>query len=823
MRPVQVSWAPVLWPASVLAAALVALVILLVSEPPQSASAATVIGAAKDNTLYEDSLGSTSNGAGSYIFVGNTGGGEHRRGVIAFDVAGNIPAGVTITSVSLELRMSRTKAGTETIELHRLLGDWGEGTSNADGQEGGGAPATSGDATWLHMFYDTAFWGTPGGDFTATVSASQAVGGNGSYSWSGTQMVADVQSWLDNPVTNFGWLVLGNETGSQTAKRFDSKDNGTAGNRPRLTIDFVSGTPSQTPAPTATPTPIPPTPSPTPQPFANPLSIPPVLTDANLNISIEEACLQILPGDCTNLWTFGGTFPGVTIKRPTGETTNVSFTNNLSVDVSVHNHGNHSDPVNDGRPDEYLIVPGGSRTYTYEHLEDGGDERGTGQFYHDHVMDFTARNVWYGLVGWYIIDDPADPVTLPSGAFDVPLLVADRQFDAQNQITYEFNPNGVTGDHFLVNGVYRPYYEVGDVMYRFRILNGANRRTFEFALSTGQPFTQVGTDSGLMSAPIDRTSMRLGPGERVDVVIDFAGLLGQTLILTDTRTGTDLMEFRVTQDLVEGSSIPGTLRILPDIGEPTVTRTFEFGMTDGHWTINGYRWDSNRIDAQPVLGTTEKWIIRNTSGTAHTFHLHDVDQQCISRNGGPCYAYEELKETWYLAGFEEIELKMKFSDHTGKYVFHCHMLEHEDDGMMAQFEVVEPATPTPSPTPTPTPTPTPSPTPTPTPTVTPTPSPTPSPVDTDGDGWADDLETYLGTDPNTGCGYTLGGDPASENWPPDMAESNSINIADVLAFQPVFGLSVPPASSRYDLAPNGSINIADVLALKPVFGQICTP
>ncbi|HEY5625470.1 MAG TPA: multicopper oxidase domain-containing protein, partial [Dehalococcoidia bacterium] len=619
---------------------------------------------------------------------------------------------------------------------------------------------------------------------------------------SSAQMVADVQSWLDSPSTNFGWVVVGNEVANQTAKRFDSKDHGTAGNRPRLTVDYTIGTPSATPTHTPTPTPPPPTPTPTPQPFTNPLYIPPVVTDANPSISIEEACLQILPGQCTNLWTYGGTFPGLTIRRPTGETTQVTFTNNLpTADMSVHNHGNHSSPNDDGRPQEFLIPPGGSNTYTYEHVEDGGNERGAPQFYHDHVMDLTARNVWNGLVGWYILDDAADPVSLPSGTFDVPLLVADRQFDAQNQIPYVFNANGVTGEHILLNGVYRPHFEVGDRQYRFRILNGANRRTFEFALSTGQSFKQIGTESGLMPAPIDRTSMRLGPGERVDVVIDFAGLFGQTLLLRDTRTGKDLMQFRVTQDLVDNSSIPATLRTLPDIGQPTVTRTFDFGMTDGHWTINGLRWDANRIDAQPVVGTTEKWIIRNTSGTAHTFHLHDVDQQCLTRNGGACLPYEQMKETWFLEGFEEIELKMKFSDHTGKYVFHCHMLEHEDDGMMAQFEVVAPPTPTPTPTPT----------------------PAPTPIDTDGDGFSDAAEAAIGTDPTDGCGFTAGAPSQSETWPPDLVENNTIDIFDVLALKPVFGTAVPPTSPRFDLVPNSQVDIFDVLSIKPMFGQSCTP
>ena len=139
--------------------------------------------------------------------------GELRRGVLAFDIAGHVPAGSTITAVSLSMNMSMTPLETaRTVELHKLLADWGEGTSHAPVEEGDGAPATPNDATWRHRFFDTIFWTNEGGDFSATVSASQSVGGIGQYTWSSAQMVADVQSWLDNPGSNFGWLVLGDET-----------------------------------------------------------------------------------------------------------------------------------------------------------------------------------------------------------------------------------------------------------------------------------------------------------------------------------------------------------------------------------------------------------------------------------------------------------------------------------------------------------------------------------------------------------------------------------------------------------------------------------
>jgi hypothetical protein len=209
-----------------------------------AAQVVTTLVASRDNTLIQNNTGAVSNGAGDHMFagrVGGTGGTSIRRGLLSFDVAGGIPAGSTITSVRLTLNMSRSIiAGEQTIQLRRVLGDWGEGTSNAGGEEGQGAQSTANDATWVHRFFNTANWQTQGGDFAATASASLAVGGDGRYTWgSSAQMVADVQGWFNNPGTNFGWLLLGNEASAGTAKRFDTRENPTAANRPMLEITYT--------------------------------------------------------------------------------------------------------------------------------------------------------------------------------------------------------------------------------------------------------------------------------------------------------------------------------------------------------------------------------------------------------------------------------------------------------------------------------------------------------------------------------------------------------------------------------------------------------
>ena len=191
-----------------------------------------------DATLFEDSQGTLADGAGQYLFAGRTNQPKTRRALLTFAVADAIPAGATITDVTLRMNMSRTVSTTHAQSLHRVLAAWGEGSADGSGEEGGGALADAGSATWIHAFRDTALWQTPGGDYEAGASASTTVGAVGSYSWSSAGMSADVQAWLDNPATNFGWLLRGDESAPRTAKRFDSRQHATAANRPTLTIAF---------------------------------------------------------------------------------------------------------------------------------------------------------------------------------------------------------------------------------------------------------------------------------------------------------------------------------------------------------------------------------------------------------------------------------------------------------------------------------------------------------------------------------------------------------------------------------------------------------
>ena len=200
------------------------------------------IPASKDNTLYENPTGTLSNGAGAFLFAGRTNSGQTHRALLAFDVAGHVPAGAAIQSVRLTLNMSKTISGAQSIALHRVLADWGEGSSNATGEEGAGATATAGDATWLHTFFGTQLWENPGGDFSPTASATLSVNANGSYTWgSSTDMVSEVQAWLDAPASNFGWVLI-SAGGTGSAKRFDSRQNPNATSRPSLAVVYTTST-----------------------------------------------------------------------------------------------------------------------------------------------------------------------------------------------------------------------------------------------------------------------------------------------------------------------------------------------------------------------------------------------------------------------------------------------------------------------------------------------------------------------------------------------------------------------------------------------------
>jgi spore coat protein A len=430
--------------------------------------------------------------------------------------------------------------------------------------------------------------------------------------------------------------------------------------------------------------------------FATPLPIPQELTGSDITIHAAKTNVPILDGQATSMWTFNGTFPGPTIRRPAGAETRVTFVNDLPAatgDLTIHHHGEHAISADDGQPDDELIPPaGGQKTYTYDLRENGGPERGAFQWYHDHRLDVTGRNVWNGLAGMFIVDDPSEAaLNLPSGAYDVPMMIVDRDFDASNQLNYPILPpapnDALSGATYLVNGAVEPFMNVSGRKYRLRLLNASNSRVTTFSLTGGREMDQIATESGLLPAPIPRAEIELGPAERAEVVVDFAGAQGALLRLR--ADGKDILQFNVGPDVADPSSLPSSLRPLPDLGTPVKSRGFSLRQVETNWTIDGQTFDHLRTDAEPKIGTTEDWTFTGGSGT-HVVHIHGTDFRVMSRNGAPPPAWEQgLKETVVVHPKERVTVRLRFTDHLGAFVFHCHVLEHEDNGMMARYVVSE--------------------------------------------------------------------------------------------------------------------------------------
>jgi FtsP/CotA-like multicopper oxidase with cupredoxin domain/plastocyanin len=465
--------------------------------------------------------------------------------------------------------------------------------------------------------------------------------------------------------------------------------------------------------------------------FEQPLRIPPVVTDPHITLTAHQADVQVLPRrPSTTMLTYNGSWPGPTIRRPVGQRTTVTVVNALPPEVgslSLHLHGDHHSSADDGQPDSDLVAPSARKTYTFPLTDGGRAERAAFSFYHDHRMDLTGRNNWYGLQGMFITDDPAEKkLRLPEGAYDLPLLVADRSFDDAAQLTDPFpkptDPQTVTsgingpyappgdattGTRTLVNGVFQPYSVVATHRYRLRLLNASGFSSYDFRFSDGRPMVQVGNGSALLPTPVTRTDVLLGPAERADVVVDFGRDLGKKLVLesvarVDGRPGgigtptTPVMQFRVQKRVTDASAVPKSLMPLPALAlpsAPTMTWAFALAASGDHttWTINGKPYDHHRVDATVALGSVQRWLLVNTSPLTHYVHLHEEAWRTVSRNGRPPPPEEAgFQDVWRLDPGDTVEVAAKVTDYLGTFLIHCHMLDHEDHGMMATFAVVKP-------------------------------------------------------------------------------------------------------------------------------------
>lgn len=471
--------------------------------------------------------------------------------------------------------------------------------------------------------------------------------------------------------------------------------------------------------------------APAPRPFQAILRAIPVLqpvrTDSTTDyyeMTARPANARILPGLTTEIWGYNGMFPGPTIEARTGRRAVLRLSNALPVPLVNHLHGGHTPPDSDGYPTDLVLPPGGfpqPRVHdpmakicegVREHVYPNNQAAAT-LWYHDHRMDFTGPQLWRGLAGFYILRDDAEKrLPLPQGDKEVLLMISDRSFNEDGSLRYpSLDPSlrtrpgvaaaysgGVLGDVILVNGAPWPRFEVANTKYRFRVLNASNARRYELALDPnpagGPAFVQIGSDGGLLAAPFPHRTVKLAPAERFDLIVDFSKYaLGSTVVLAnraDSGPTGQIMRFDVTRRERDQSSIPPQLSsfTFPNPRDAIVRRTFNFsysGMGEG-WTINGKPFDPLRMDARPKLDTTEIWRLETDFN--HPLHVHLVQFQVLSHSGRPGLYDAGWKDTIDLGPGQTANILARFSGYRGRYVFHCHNVEHEDMAMMGNFEVV---------------------------------------------------------------------------------------------------------------------------------------
>jgi FtsP/CotA-like multicopper oxidase with cupredoxin domain len=422
------------------------------------------------------------------------------------------------------------------------------------------------------------------------------------------------------------------------------------------------------------------------------------------DLDIQSGETQFLDGPATATWGVNGTFLGPTIRAKRGEKVSFAVSNGLAEETSIHWHGMHLPAVMDGGPHQ-TVAPG----ETWNPQWTIGQPAAT-LWYHPHLHGKTADHAYRGVTGMFILDDEnSENLNLPSeyGVDDLPMIVQDRKFDGDNQFDASapfLSNGGVIGDEVLVNGTRGPYVDVTTRLVRLRLLNGSNSRLYNFGFSDNRPFQLIATDGGLLPEAWETDRLHLSPGERAEIVVAFEP--GETVELRSnpaefgfTGTGArtngaddrlDVIQFRAADTLADETEIPATLGTAPDVDTSDVAevRTFELSGRN----INGETMDMRRIDFAVREGTTEVWEVTNANGYLHNFHIHDVQFQVLDVDGDRPPPYlSGWKDTVQLVPDRQYRLAMRFSEYTDPnmpYMFHCHVVLHEDEGMMGQFVVL---------------------------------------------------------------------------------------------------------------------------------------
>lgn len=429
----------------------------------------------------------------------------------------------------------------------------------------------------------------------------------------------------------------------------------------------------------------------------NSLPIPTLLEDTNPDPNIDDFTLEpqegvtsFFEGTQTRTMGYNGSFLGPVIRAKKGDKVNIHIINKLKETTTVHWHGLEVNGENDGGPDQ-AIQPGTTWNPSFTI-----NQQASTLWYHPHFSGNTATQVYSGLAGLFYVDDEVSKsLIIPKdyGVNDIPLVIQDRSFNNDGSFKYDTNMmDGSTGDNIIVNGAIKPNLDVKRVKMRFRIVNGANASNFNLKLDNRDTFYQIASDGGFLEIPISQKSIFLAPGERSEIIIDFSKYdKGTKLSLMSDKS--EILTFNVKEDGNDTTEIPSTLTKVNKIENSQVirVRNFELQGMGNMVSINGQKFNMNRIDEIANQGDTEIWNITSKGSMMHNmghpFHIHGVQFQILSRDGREPSADEKgWKDTVYIEPNEKVSIIIKFNN-KGIFMYHCHILEHEEAGMMGQIKV----------------------------------------------------------------------------------------------------------------------------------------
>lgn len=460
----------------------------------------------------------------------------------------------------------------------------------------------------------------------------------------------------------------------------------------------------------------------------NQLIIPPAITGGTYNLNLAPDSVQFVTGAKTESYGYNGSYLGPTLILQKGATANLFVTNNLPDTTTTHWHGMHISADNDGGP-HTLILPGDTWNPSFTVLD-----KAATYWYHPHLHGRTGEHVMKGAAGLIIVQDTEEAaLALPRtyGVDDFPLIVQTQQFDASNQVFVDGMNDSIT----VVNGTIDPYVEMPAQVVRMRILNADQERNYKFGFTNGQAFSVIGSDGGLLAAPVNLTRVDAAPGERTELLLDLSGMNGQTIYLMSygseipmrVQGGPSMMmpgtgmpmpmmnsplngkNYNVLQINVVAATtsptpittIPSTLVSVTPINPATVNNSRVIKFTpkdnptameamDGPFFFNDSTFNMSRIDQTVSLNDVEIWTLINSTMVAHPFHIHDVQFFILDINGlAPSAEKAGRKDVVSVGSMDTVRFIAKFEDFSGTtpYMYHCHNLMHEDGGMMGQFVV----------------------------------------------------------------------------------------------------------------------------------------